>query len=137
MENVFLAVIAFNALLSLVIVGGIAFGMRLVNRKLDDLEADVEGEVLPKLRDLTTVAGRVAEATADARRRALRVEARLAGRTQKAGRLVGGTLDQVTGVMEDVADTLEARAAAASAPLTRSVAVLEGLRRGLAAWRAR
>jgi hypothetical protein len=103
MENLFLAVIAFNALLSVAIVGGLAFGMRLVNRKLDDLEAEVERDVMPKLQELVHVARKVADAAADARRRVSRADAVVTARAAHVERLVGGTLDRVADVAETAA----------------------------------
>jgi uncharacterized phage infection (PIP) family protein YhgE len=103
MENLFLAVIAFNALLSAAIVGGLAFGMRLVNRKLDDLEAEVEQDVMPKLQELVHVARKVAEATADARRRVSDADAVVTARAAQVQSLVGGTLDRVSDAAESVA----------------------------------
>jgi hypothetical protein len=103
MENLFLAVIAFNALLSLAIVGGLAFGMRLVNRKLDDLEAEVEREVMPKLQELVHVARKVADSAADARRRVGRADAVVTARAAHVQRLVGGTLDRVADAAETAA----------------------------------
>ena len=103
MENLFLAVIAFNALLSVVIVGGLAYGMRLVNRKLDDLEAEVEQQVLPKLQEFTQIARRVANASADARQRVAHAEVVVTARTEQVERLLGGTLERVAGVAEQAA----------------------------------
>jgi hypothetical protein len=103
MENLFLGIIAFNALLSVVIVGGLAYGMRLVNRKLDDLETEVEQDVLPKLHEFTEMARQVAEATADARRRVTRAGATVTARAEQVHRLVGGTLERVAGVAEQAA----------------------------------
>jgi hypothetical protein len=103
MENLFLAIIALNALLSAAIVGGLAFGMRVVNRKLDDLEAEVEQDVMPKLQAFVQVARKVADATADARRRVRRADAVVTARAQQVQRLVGGTLDRVAGAAESVA----------------------------------
>lgn len=102
MENLFLAIIAFNALLSAAIVGGLAFGMRLVNRKLDDLEAEVEQVVMPKLQEFLQVARKVADATADARRRVRRADAVVTARAEQVQRLVGGTLDRVATAAESV-----------------------------------
>jgi hypothetical protein len=103
MENLFLAIIAFNALLSAAIVGGLAFGMRVVNRKLDDLEAEVEQDVMPKLQAFVQVARKVADATADARRRVRRADVVVIARAEQVQRLVGGTLDRVAGAAESVA----------------------------------
>lgn len=103
MENLFLAIIALNALLSAAIVGGIAFGMRLVNRKLDDLEAEVEQDVMPKLQEFVQVARKVADATADARRRVRRADAVVTVRAEQVQRLVGGTLDRVAAAAESAA----------------------------------
>jgi hypothetical protein len=103
MENLFLAIIAFNALLSAVIVGGLAFGMRMVNRKLDDLETEVEQEVMPKLQEFVQMARKIADATADARRRVARADAVVTARGEQVQRLVGGTLDRVAGVAEQAA----------------------------------
>jgi len=103
MENLFLAIIAFNALLSAVIVGGLAFGMRMVNRKLDHLETEVEQEVLPKLQEFVQVARKIAAATADARQRVARADAVVTTRAEQVQRLVGGTLERVAGVAEQAA----------------------------------
>jgi hypothetical protein len=103
MENLFLAIIAFNALLSAVIVGGLAFGMRLVNRKLDDLEAQVEQDVMPKLKELVHVARKVADATADARRRVRDADVVVTARAAQAHSLIGGTLDRMSDAAESVA----------------------------------
>jgi hypothetical protein len=103
MENLFLAVIAFNALLSAVIVGGLAYGMRLVNRKLDALEAEVDQEVMPKLQEFSEVARRVAAATADAHRRVAEAGETVTARMEQAHRLVGGTLERVADVAEQAA----------------------------------
>ena len=103
METLFLAIIAFNALLSAAIVGGLAFGMRLVNRKLDHLEAEFEQDVMPKLQELVDVARKVAVATADARVRVSRADAVVTARAAQVQRLVGGTLDRVSDAAESVA----------------------------------
>ncbi|HVR71183.1 MAG TPA: hypothetical protein VMT87_10100 [Vicinamibacteria bacterium] len=103
MENLFLAIIAFNGLLSAVIVGGLLYGMRVVNRRIDGLEAEVEKDVLPRLQELAQVARTVAEATADARRRVGRADAAATARVEQIHSLLGGTLDSVTGVAEQAA----------------------------------
>jgi hypothetical protein len=103
MENLFLAIIAFNALLSAVIVGALAYGMRLVNRKLDDLETEVEQEVLPKLQEFQEMIRQVADATADARRRVTQAGATVTARAEQVHRLLGGTLERVAGVAEQAA----------------------------------
>ena len=103
MENLFLAVIAVNALITAVIVGGLAYGVRQVNRKLDDLESEVDREVMPKLQEFARVAHQVAEAAADARRRVSRAGAVVSARAEQVHRLVGGTLERVAGVAEQAA----------------------------------
>jgi hypothetical protein len=103
MENLFLAIIAFNALLSAVIVGGLAFGMRVVNRKLDELETEVQQDVMPKIEEFVHVARKVADATADARRRMRHADAIVTARAHQVERLLGGTLDRVAGVAEQAA----------------------------------
>jgi hypothetical protein len=103
MEHLFLAIIAFNGLLSAVIVAGLYYGMRLVNRRIDGLEAEVEKDVLPKLQEFAELARRVAEATADARRRVSRADAALTARADQVHRLLGGALDRVTDVAEQAA----------------------------------
>lgn len=138
MENVFLGIIALNALLSAAIIGGLAFGMRLLSRRLDDLEGEVEKDVLPRLREFTDVARKAADAAADARRRAVHVDVQVTKKTDHVGRLVGGTLDQVSGLVEDAADRVEDGMAAGAEkleePLVRSAAVLKGVQRGLEAF---
>lgn len=111
MENLFLGIIALNALLSVVIVGGLAFGMRIVNRKLDELEAEVEQDVVPRLQEFARVAQQVADATADARRRVRRADEAVTARTEQVQRVVGGTLDRVAGVAEQAAGYAGALAA--------------------------
>jgi hypothetical protein len=103
MENLFLAVIAFNALITAVIVGGLAYGFRQVNRKLDDLESQVDREVMPKLQEFARVAHQMAEAAADARRRVSRAGVVVSERAEQVHRLVGGTLERVAGVAEQAA----------------------------------
>jgi hypothetical protein len=103
MENLFLAIIAFNALLSAVIVGGLAYGMRLVNRKLDQLETEVDRDVMPKLQELSQVANRVAEAAADAHRRVAHAGDVVTARAEQVHRLLGGTLERVADVAEQAA----------------------------------
>ncbi len=103
MENLFLAIIAFNGLLSAVIVGGLFYGMRIVNRRIDGLEAEVEKDVLPKLHEFVEVARRVADATADARRRVARADATVTARAEQVHQLLGGTLERVAGVAEQAA----------------------------------
>ena len=124
MENVFLAVIALNALLSAVIVGGLAFGMRLVNRKLDQLETEVQQEVMPKLREFTGLARKVADVTAETRRRVSRVDARVSARADSVHRALGGTLDRVADAAEEAADVageLESEADTQAPTAARSV----------------
>lgn len=103
MENLFLAVIAFNGLITAVIVGGLAYAFRQVNRKLDDLEGEVDREVLPKLQEFARVAHQMAEATADARRRVVRAGAVVSARAEQVHQLLGGTLERVAGVAEQAA----------------------------------
>jgi phage-related minor tail protein len=78
--------------------------MRLVNRKLDDLEAEVEQDVMPKLQEFVRLARQVADATADARRRVTRVGTQVTARAEQVHQLLGGTLERVAGVTEQAAD---------------------------------
>ena len=103
MENLFLAVIAVNALITAVIVGALAYGFRQVNRKLDDLESEVDREVMPKLQEFARVAHQMAEATADARKRVYRAGVVVSAHAEQVHRLVGGTLERVAGVAEQAA----------------------------------
>ena len=103
MENLFLAIIAVNALLSAVIVGGLLFGMRQVNKRLDLLEAEVDREVMPKLQEFVAMARKIADAAADARRRVGRADAVVTERADRVHAVLGGTLDRVAGVAETAA----------------------------------
>jgi hypothetical protein len=104
MENIFLAIIALNALITAMIVGGLALGMLLINRKLNQLETEVQNDVMPKLREFTRLARKVADATADTRRRITRVDAQLTARADRLHHALGGTLDRVAGAAEEAAD---------------------------------
>ncbi|HEY7510901.1 MAG TPA: hypothetical protein VIG50_11645 [Vicinamibacteria bacterium] len=103
MENLFLAIIAVNALLGAIIMGGLLFGMRQVNKRLDLLEAEVDREVMPKLQEFVALSRRIADAAADARRRVTRADAVVTARADQVHALVGGTLDRVSGVAETAA----------------------------------
>ena len=103
MENLFLAIIALNALLSAVIVGGLLFGMRQVNKRLDLLEAEVDREVMPKLQEFVGIARKIADAAADARRRVHRADSVVTARADQVHAILGGTLDRVSDVAETAA----------------------------------
>jgi hypothetical protein len=120
MENVFLAIIALNALITAMIVAGLALGMRLVNRKLDELETEVQHDVMPKLREFTDVARKAADVAAEARRRVTRVDATLTARAERVHHALGGTLERVAGVAE-AASELDAEAEADAEAAARSV----------------
>ena len=103
MENLFLAIIAVNAVLSAVIVGGLLFGMRQVHKRLDLLEAEVDREVMPKLQEFVALSRRIADAAMEARRRVSRADAIVTAQSDRAHALLGGTLDRVSDVAETAA----------------------------------
>lgn len=103
MENLFLAIIAVNALLSAVIVGGLLFGMRQVHKRLDLLEAEVDREVLPKLQEFVALSRKIADSAMEARRRVTRADAVVTAQSDRAHAILGGTLDRVSDVAETAA----------------------------------
>jgi hypothetical protein len=103
MENLFLAIIALNALLSAGIVAGLLFGMRQLNKRLDQLENEVDREVMPKLQEFVAVSRKIADAAAEARRRVSRADAAVTARADRVHAVLGGTLDRASDVAEAAA----------------------------------
>jgi hypothetical protein len=103
MENLFLAIIAVNALLSAGIVAGLLYGMRQVNKRLDLLEEEVDREVMPKLQEFVAVSRKIADAAAEARRRVSRADAAVTARADQVHAVLGGTLDRASDVAEAAA----------------------------------
>ena len=103
MENLFLAIIAVNALLSAVIGGGLLFGMRQVHKRLDLLESEVNREVMPKLQEFVALSRKIADAAMDARRRVSRADVIVTAQADRAHAVLGGTLDRVSDVAETAA----------------------------------
>src|SRR5688500_14914579 len=103
MENLFLAIIAVNALMSAVIVGGLLFGIRQVHKRLDLLETEVDREVLPKLQEFVALSRKIADGAMEARRRVTRADAVVTAQSDRVHAILGGTLDRVSGVAETAA----------------------------------
>jgi hypothetical protein len=103
MENLFLAIIAVNALMSAVIVGGLLFGMRQVHKRLDLLETEVDREVLPKLQEFVALSRKIADGAMEARRRVTRADAAVTTQSDRVHAILGGTLDRVSAVAETAA----------------------------------
>jgi hypothetical protein len=103
MENLFLAIIAVNALMSAVIVGGLLFGMRQVHKRLDLLETEVDREVLPKLQEFVALSRKIADGAMEARRRVTRADAAVTAQSDRVHAILGGTLDRVSSVAETAA----------------------------------
>jgi hypothetical protein len=127
--TVFVTIIALNALVQAGLVFAALFGMRLLNRSLDQLEAHVEREIQPRVEDLTRVAARMVEASEAARTRSIRIDTALAVRLGGMERRLRRTVGRVRRAAEDAVDDVDER------PGGWPGLLLSGLFRGLQIWR--
>ena len=129
--TVFVTIIAVNALVQAALVFAALFGMRLLNRNLDQLEAHVDREIRPRVEDLTRAAARLVEASEAARTRSIRIDTALAVRLGGMERRLRRTVGRVRRAAEDAVDDVDERPGGGGWPGL----LLTGLIRGLQMWR--
>lgn len=136
--GVFLGVIAFTALLQAAFVIGLAVASRTAHRRLREVEERLEPQLAAGLDQLVRLTSAVSTASDQARLRAMRFDATATRLTADLGEMVGAGAAHVEG-MSATAENLAARLAAPSEagrrPFLRALALMKGLRRGLAVWR--
>lgn len=137
--GVFLGVIAFTALLQAAFVIGLAVASRTAHRRLRDVEERLEPQLAAGLDQLVRLTSAVSTASDQARLRAMRFDATATRLTADLGEMVGAGTAHVEGMAGATAENLAARLAAPSEagrrPFLRALALMKGLRRGLAVWR--
>ena len=137
--GVFLGVIAFTALLQAGFVIGLAVASRTARRRLRDVEERLEPQLAAGLDEVVRLTSAVSVASEQARVRAIRLDATATRLTADLGELVGTGTAHVEGMAGATAENLAARLAAPSEagrrPFLRALALMKGLRRGLAVWR--
>jgi hypothetical protein len=136
---IFLAVIALTALLQAAFVIGLAVASRIADRRLRETEQRLEPQIAAALDQIARLSSALAAASEQARQRAVRLDATATRLATDLGDLVGAGADRVEDMAGATAESLAARLAAPTEagrrPFLRAVAVMKGLRRGLAVWR--
>jgi hypothetical protein len=136
---VFLGVIAFSALLQAAFVIGLAVASRNAHRRLRETEARLEPQIGAALDQISRLSSALSDASDEARRRAERLDATATRLAVDIGAMVGSGADRVEDLAGATAESLAARLAAPSAegrrPFLRALALMKGLRRGIAVWR--
>jgi len=136
---IFLAVIAVTALLQAAFVIGLAVASRIADRRLRETEQRLEPQIAAALDQIARLSSALAAASEQARQRAVRLDATATRLATDLGDLVGAGADRVEDMAGATAESLAARLAAPTEagrrPFLRAVAVMKGLRRGLAVWR--
>ena len=137
--GVFLGVIAFTALLQAAFVIGLAVASRGAHRRLRDMEERLARQLAAGLDQVVRLASAASTASEHARVRAIRLDATATRLTADLSELVGTGAAHVEGMAGATAESLAARLAAPSEagrrPFLRALALMKGLRRGLAVWR--
>ena len=137
--GVFLGVIAFTALLQAAFVIGLAVASRTAHRRLREVEERLEPQLAAGLDKVVRLTSAVSVASEQARVRAIRTDATATRLTADLGELIDTGAAHVEGTAGATAETLAARLAAPSEasrrPFLRALALMKGLRRGLAVWR--
>ena len=136
---IFLAVIALTALLQAAFVIGLAVASRIADRRLRETEQRLEPQIAAALDQIARLSSALAAASEQARQRAVRLDATATRLATDLGDLVGAGADRVEDMAGATAESLAARLAAPTdagrRPFLRALAVMKGLRRGLAVWR--
>jgi hypothetical protein len=136
---IFLGVIAFTALLQAAFVIGLAVASRIAHRRLQETEERLEPQFAAGLNQIARLTSALSVASEKARLRAIRLDATATRVATDLGELVGTGADHVEGMAGATAENLAARLAAPSEasrrPFLRALALMKGLRRGLAVWR--
>jgi hypothetical protein len=136
---IFLAVIAVTALLQAAFVIGLAVASRIADRRLRETEQRLEPQIAAALDQIARLSSALAAASEQARQRAVRLDATATRLATDLGDLVGAGADRVEDMAGATAESLAARLAAPTEagrrPFLRALAVMKGLRRGLAVWR--
>jgi len=136
---VFLGVIAFTALLQAAFVIGLAVASRTARRRLQETEERLQPQIDAALDQIARVSSVVSAVSEQARQRAVQLDATATRLAADLGELVGAGADTVEGMAGATAESLAARLAASSEagrrPFLRALALMKGLRRGLAVWR--
>jgi hypothetical protein len=103
------------------------------------MEERLEPQLAVALDRVASLTSAISTASEQARQRALRLDATAARLADDLRGLVDLSAERVEGMAEDTAETLAARVAAPSESarrrFVRAMAVVQGLRRGLAVWR--
>lgn len=137
--GVFLGAIAFTALLQAAFVIGLAVASRMADRRLREVEERLEPQLEAGLDQVARLTSAVSAASEQARVRAIRLDATAARLAADLGELVGAGAAHVEGMAGVTSENLAARLAAPSEagrrPFLRALALMKGLRRGLAVWR--
>jgi len=136
---IFLAVIAVTALLQAAFVIGLAVASRIADLRLRETEQRLEPQIAAALDQIARLSSALAAASEQARQRAVRLDATATRLATDLGDLVGAGADRVEDMAGATAESLAARLAAPTdagrRPFLRALAVMKGLRRGLAVWR--
>jgi hypothetical protein len=138
---VFLAVIAVSSLLQAAAAIGAAIAARNLERRVDELEGRFERDLRPALANVARIVETAADVSDKAAAQARRVDAAVAGATERVNdavnRVARGVQDTVVGSLESVEDRVGRRVRKVSRPFARAAAIVEGFRRGVTVWRAR
>lgn len=134
----FLGVIALSALLQAAFVIGLAVASRMAHRRLRELEERLAPQLVEGVERITRLTAAVSDASGQARRRAIRLDAAATRLASDVGSLVDAGARTVEDIAKGTAESLAARIAAPSearGPFLRALALVRGLQRGLAVWR--
>jgi hypothetical protein len=136
---VFLGVIAFTALLQAAFVIGLAVASRIAHRRLRETEERLEPQLRSVLDQIARLSSALSTASEQARHRAVRLDATATRLAADLVGLVGTGAERIEGMADATAEDVAVRLAAPSSSgrksFLRALAVMKGLRRGIAVWR--
>ncbi len=137
--GVFLGIIAFTALLQAAFVIGLAVASRIAHRRLRETEQRLAPQLDAALDQIVRLSATLSDASAQARRRAIRLDATAARLAVDLSAMVGTSADRIENAAGTTAESLAARIAAPSEagrrPFLRALALMKGMRRGFAVLR--
>ena len=145
LATVFLTVIAVTALLQAAFVGALAFGLRIGNRKIAELEELFEQTVVPQIRNLARLTDKAAALSEKSLAEVQKADAGLAEAARKTERYLDEASRRVESAVGRAAERVEVEIESRAARLQENrvvqrlstfSAVALGLRRALEVWQA-
>ena len=143
--GVFLAVIALTALMQAGFVGAIAFGVRAGNRKLAEVEEQLEQTVVPQIRSAAQLTSKAAALAEKSLLQAQRVDTLVGNASRSAERYLDQASVRLEGAVERAAVRVDSEIAMRTErvrehpilqKLSGASAFMVGLQRALEVWQA-